>query len=180
VVSVKQTLEQIDEIVKSGKLLMSGDNETMVAIVKAAILNNLTVSIYLTHHQAEEIKAWYWTPERVERSGLNPISPEEISKISGLGVKNIDNFRYSSFECECGHVYGAFDFFQQGINEHGLEAVNAVFASKNFTLFQVNPTFVRICPSCGRALRRLCGGDYDCDKYGGCCCSPAMSRPKPT
>jgi hypothetical protein len=85
----------------------------------------------------------------------------------------IDHFRYSPFRCECGRTYGAFEFFQQGVREHGLEAVNAVFSLENSTFFQVNLSFVPICPDCGRAqdlnMSMNGGGEYDCDEYGGCC-----------
>ena len=177
------TLQRIDEVVKGGKLVVSGDDETMVAIVKAAILNDVSASFYLTQQQAEAVKAWYWTPERIEITGLKPISHEEEERIkTELGVKDIHNFRYAPLRCECGRTYGAFEFFQQGIRQHGLQMVNAVFSLQNSTFFQVNPSFVPICPDCGRALRAMAegggGGWYDCDEYGGCCCCASIAFPQ--
>jgi hypothetical protein len=172
--------ELIDEVVGAGRLVASCDNETMLALVKTAILNDFTASFYLTREQSKQITDWYFTPERVELAGLKEISSEELEKIKALGVEHITNFRYSPTECTCGHVYGALEFFQQGIREHGLEMVNAVFGSKNAVVLQVNPTFVRICPNCGHALRHLCGGTYQCTpRYAACCCSPAMSQQSP-
>jgi hypothetical protein len=184
-------LQRIDQVVEDRKLVVSGDDETMVAIVQAAIVNDVSASFYLTPQQAEAIKVWYWTPERIKITGLKPISYEEEKKIkTELGVRGIDNFRFAPHTCECGHTYGAFEFFQQGVALHGLEAVNAVFSLRNSTLFQVNPRFIPICPECGRALRSMASGPrnaaipdlpqappggiyYDCDKYGGCCCCAA-------
>jgi hypothetical protein len=176
-------LQRIDEVVESGKLVVSGDSQMLVALAKLAILNDLTISFYVSRQQAKEIKEWYWTPERAELVGLLPISREEAAKIKELGVddnEEVDSFRYCPIKCTCGHVYGAFDFFRQAKDEHGLEMINALFALKSATLFQVNPTFVRICPNCARALLQDCGGSYDSEKYGGCCCSPAKSRQKST
>lgn len=172
------TLQRIDDVVKSGKLVISGDDETIVAIVKSAILNDLSASFYLTRQQADAVKAWYWTPERIKTIGLKPISPEEERRIkTELGIKNIHNFRYAPFKCECGRLYGAFDFFQQGVRQHGLQVVNAVFSLQNSTLFQVNPSFVPTCPDCGRAanMRSSGGGWYDCEGYGGCCCCASLA-----
>jgi len=92
------SLHRIDELVKSGKLVVSGDDETMVDIVKAAILNDVSASFYLTREQADAVKAWYWTPERIKLTGLEPISREEEHRIkTELGVKNIHNFRYAPY-----------------------------------------------------------------------------------
>ncbi len=169
-------LQYLDEIVKSGKLVVSGSNETMIGIVKAAILNDASVSFYLTLEQAKEIKEWYWTPERIKMVGLKPISSEEEGRIKKeLGVTGIENFRYAPFTCECGRIYGAFEFFEQGVRQHGLEMVNAVFSLRHSTFFQVNPSFIPVCPGCGVQNNLMRGGGwYDCEGYGGCCCCAAV------
>src|SRR3984957_19360894 len=82
--------------------------------------------------QADAVRAWYWTAERIKSSGIRVISSEEKTKIqSELGIENIGSFRCSRIQCENGHTYGAFEFLQQGIREHGAESVKAVFALKN-------------------------------------------------
>jgi len=173
----RESLGAIDEVVGDGRAVVTGADEEIVTLVKRAIEDDRTVSFYLSQAQARAIREWYWTPERIEQLGLRPISDEEAEKIRAeLGVE-ITNFRYAPMECDCGRTYGAFDFLQQGIRTHGLEAVNAVFSLKNSTFLQVNPTFVSVCPECERELSRneAGGGWYDCDQYGGCCCCASLA-----
>ncbi len=168
----RASLGAIDDIVAEGKAVVSGADEEIVTLVKRAIEDCRSASFYLTRGQAHAIRDWYWTPERIEQTGLRPISTEEAARIrTELGVTGITNFRYAPMQCECGHIYGAFDFLQQGVRTHGLEAVNAVFSLKNSTFLQVNPTFVPVCPNCDHKLMRskLGDGEYDCEEYGGCC-----------
>lgn len=180
-------LQRVDEIVKDRKLVVSGDDETIVAIVQAAIVNDVSASFYLTRQQAEAVKAWYWTPERIKITGLKPISRGEEERIkTELGITDIRDFQFAPLRCECGVTYGAFEFFQQGVALHGLQAINALFSLQNSTLFQVNPTFIPICPECGRALRPtvapFSGGGapsggiyYEGPSYGGCCCCASIA-----
>lgn len=160
---------QIEAVVGSGRAAISADDGTIVAAVQETIRSGRSASFYLSLAQANAVKAWYWTPERIERSGTKPISSEERDRVeSELGVENIASFRSSRFQCsECGHVYGSFEFLQQGIREHGLDTVNSVFALKNTSFLRVNPAFVAICPNCNQMLGD--GFEYDCDGYGGCC-----------
>jgi hypothetical protein len=166
-------LSHVDAVAASGKAVVSADDDTVVALVKKAIESDQSVSFYLTRSQARAIREWYWTPERTRVTGIRPVSPEEDRKIKSELELNVTNFRYAPLECECGHVYGAYDFLAQGIRQHGLEGVKAVFSLTNSTFFQVNPRFVPVCPACERELpmmRQAGGGWYDCEEYGGCCC----------
>jgi hypothetical protein len=172
-------IEEIDTVVASGKAVMNGDDRDIVDIVKEAIKTDKSASFYLTRAQANAIREWYWTPERIQLTGIEPISAEENERIrTELGI-NVTNFRYAPLQCECGHQYGAFDFLEQGVRQHGLTMVNSVFELKNSTFFQVNPSFVPVCPTCNRMIRQG-GGWYDCDGYGGCCCCAAIAFPART
>ncbi|MER7707677.1 hypothetical protein ABTX81_32850 [Kitasatospora sp. NPDC097605] len=170
-------LTEIDNMVATGKLVASADDQAVIDIVKAVIKSSASVSFYLTRAQAEAIKEWLWTPERTRRAGLRLISEEETERIRAeLGVE-VANFRFSPIECDCGHTYDAFDFIQQGIREHGLDAVTSVFSLKNSTLLQVNPKFVPICPADNQnLLARSNGGiTYESPDYGGCsCCAEVL------
>jgi hypothetical protein len=162
-------LTNIEAIVGDGKAVISGDGHNILAVVQATIRSGKSASFYLSRDQANALREWYWTPERVEASGLKMVSSEEKARIeSELGIENIGSFRCSSVECNCGHVYGAFEFLQQGIQQHGLDAVRAVFALKNSSVFRVNPSLVLVCPNC-RQVVDPAGLTYEGDTYGGCC-----------
>jgi hypothetical protein len=164
-------LTHVDEIVGGGKTVISADDSVIVASVQEAIQSGRSVSFYLSLAQANAVKAWYWTAERLEKSEIKPISREERDRIeSELGVMGLQSFRCQQIQCgECDHTYGAFEFLQQGIKEHGLEAVAAIFALKNTSFLRANPRFFPICPNCNQMLRPQSGYEYDCDGYGGCC-----------
>lgn len=163
-----QLLPHIDAAVGSGKAVVSADESNIVDIVKETIKGGRTASFYLTPSQARAVKTWFWTPERVKASRIRVVSDEEKDKIkSELGIE-VNSFRCSRIKCVCGHTYGGFEFLQQGVQQHGLDAVKAVFELKSSTFLQANPTFVAICPECQEILRG--GIEYDCDQYGGCCC----------
>lgn len=171
-------LEHVDAIAAGGKAVISADDDTVVALVKAAIESDQSVSFYLTPSQAAAIRDWYWTPERTRLTGISRISAEEEQRIADELDIHVTNFRYAPMNCPCGHTYGAFDFLAQGVRQHGRNAVSAVFALRNSTFFQVNPRFVPVCPDCGEQLEMMTkdggGGWYDCDQYGGCCCCAIM------
>ncbi|MGW8557977.1 hypothetical protein [Streptomyces tubercidicus] len=163
-------LTSIDAVVGDGRATISADDSVIVDIVKETIRSGRTASFYLPQHQAEAVKAWYWTSERIKSSNIRVVLEEEKARIrSELGVE-VNSFRCSRIECECGQVYGGFEFLQQGVREHGVDAVKAVFEMKNTMLFRANPAFRAICPNCREMLGDL---EYDCDQYGGCCIAPA-------
>jgi hypothetical protein len=165
---MKDLLTHIEAIMGNDKAVVSAEYSNIVAIVKETIRSGSSASFYLSREQADAVRAWYWTAERIKSSGIRVISSEEKTKIeSELGIENIGSFRCSHIQCENGHTYGAFEFLQQGIREHGAESVKAVFALKNSMFLRANPDFVLACPQC----KQLLGGgiEYDCDGYGGCC-----------
>jgi hypothetical protein len=170
-------LAQIESVVAGGMAVMAGEDTVVVAAVKDTINSGRSINFYLSQAQAGAVKSWYWTPERVRNSGLEPISAEEKSKIeSTLGIRNIKYFCFSRVTCECGKVYGAFEFLRQGIREHGVDMVNALFALQGVAVLRVNPVFTPICPSCEQMLRMDDGCiTYEGDTYAGCSyCQPPM------
>jgi hypothetical protein len=164
----KSLLTHIDATVRGGKATISADESTIVDIVKDAMANGRTAAFYLTKSQAEAFKVWYWTPERIESSGIRVVSDQERERIkSELGV-DVGTFRCSRIECVCGHTYGGFEFLQQGVRQHGIDAVKSVFALKEAQLLQVNTTLLAICPNCNEMLGR--GITYEGAEYAGCSC----------
>ena len=97
-----------------------------------------------------------WEAKAANSTTNNPAVAAKIG--SKLGLDNLEGFWFAAVQCECGHTYGAFEFLEQGIRAHGLESVKAVFALKHAKFLQVNPSFVPVCPACGRNLKRDPGG----------------------
>jgi hypothetical protein len=171
----ESVLAHIEAVAGSGKATISADDSTVVAIVRETITSGKSASFYLTPDQSNAVRAWYWTPERVKTSGIRVVSSEEAARIeSELGISNIASFRCNRIQCECGHVYGAYEFLQQGIREHGVDAVRSVFALENSRFHRANPSLVAVCPDCNALLGD--GIEYDCDNYGGCSYEPPRLR----
>jgi hypothetical protein len=170
-------LSHLEAVLNSGKAIISADDDTIVALVKETIDSGRKATFYLSSAQSDAVRSWFFTPERIRTVGMQPVSAEEAARIeTELGIANIGSFRCNRIQCECGQMYGAFEFLQQGIREHGGDLVKAVFALDNFTMLNANRPLVEICPNCDRTLRADDGGiEYDCDDYGGCCYQEAAS-----
>ncbi|MEU3886366.1 hypothetical protein [Streptomyces sp. NPDC029041] len=163
----RASLDSIEKVAGSGKPVIATDDCTLVSIVRDAIISGTSATFYASLPQAKAVKAWYWTAGRVKRTGIKKVSDEEKAKIaSELGIEDIGTFRCNRIQCECGQVYGAFEFLQQGINEHGREAVLSVFALKDAAVMRVNPRDLLVCPNCDELLPERMW--YDNGTYG-CC-----------
>ncbi|WP_159012347.1 hypothetical protein [Streptomyces sp. NRRL F-5123] len=159
-------LAHIEAVVDSGKAVISADDEAVVAIVQETVKSGRTASFYLSRKQARALRDLHWTPERIKASRLEPVSSEEKSRIeSELGVE-IGNFRFASFKCKSGHTFGAFEFLQQGIREHGVGSVKRIFELKNSAFLRVNPHFVVSCSECDQTMEG--GIEYEGATYPGC------------
>jgi hypothetical protein len=164
-------INHLESVVHSGRAIISADDDTVIAIVQEAIASGKTATFYLSSAQSNAVRSWFFTPERIQALEMQPISGDEAARVrSELGIENIRSFRCNRVVCGCGQVYGAFEFLQQGIHEHGGELIRAVFASDNFTMLNSNRPITEVCPNCEQNLRDPYGGiEYDCDDYGGCC-----------
>ncbi|MFE6835633.1 hypothetical protein ACFVFI_12485 [Streptomyces sp. NPDC057705] len=163
----KATLDNVERVAGSGKVVMAADDYNVVSIVRDAIISGKSATFYASLPQAKAVKAWYWTPDRVEQTGIKKVSSEEKAKIaSELGVEDIGSFRCNRIQCECGQVYGAFEFLQQGVKEHGRDTVLSVFALKDAAVMRVNPPDLLVCPNCDELLPERMW--YDNGTYG-CC-----------
>ncbi|MER5777354.1 hypothetical protein ABT144_24275 [Streptomyces sp. NPDC002039] len=161
-------LSAVEAVAATGKAVISADNSTVVGLIKQMIRDGRSATLYVTPDQAEAIRSWYWTPERVKARGLQLVTDDERGKIrSELGLEDIGSFYSNRVTCECGHLYGAFEFLQQGIREHGRETVSRIFSLKNSALLRINPSIVAECPNCSQTLLR--GHEYVSQGYAGCC-----------
>jgi hypothetical protein len=140
----------VEAAVQGGKAVVSADNSIIVAMVQEALRAGRTATFYTSPEQAEAVMGWFWTPRRVKEVGLELVSKEEMAKIEyELGIKNPGTWFSNRVPCEnCGHVYGMFEFLQQGLHEHGRNLIDATLELKNTSVLRINPQLKSVCPQC--------------------------------
>lgn len=152
----------IETLVGQGKSVLSLDGSSTIDWALNAIKEGKTATIYVSKPVLQGILKRYWTPKRIEFAGLKPISADQAAKVKKDFNIDIDGHA-NSLECpRCGHHYSTYEFFQQGIQEHGEDVVRSAFSFKG-GIFQINPNQVPICPSC-RLI--IWGGTYHYLYYG--------------
>jgi hypothetical protein len=162
------SLSAIEAVVGSGKAVISGDDSSIVAAVQEALMHGRSVNFYVSRAQFQAVMRWYWTPRRIEETGIELVTREERERIeSELHVKDTGSLYSNRIQCPCGQVYGAFEFIQQGIREHGREFVGAVLELENTSVIRVNPPTVAVCPSCDTMA--IAGHHYEWGQRYGCC-----------
>ncbi|MGX1757205.1 hypothetical protein ACWIG5_09895 [Streptomyces lydicus] len=162
------SLNAIDAVVGNDHAVISADDGNVVATVQEALCNGRSATFYISSIQAAAVKSWYWTPRRIKERGMEPVSREERYRIeSDLGIRDIGTSYSNRIRCECGSVYGAFEFIQQGIREHGKDAVDAALDLTNAYILRVNPATDPVCASCQERI--LVGHEYDMAARYGCC-----------
>lgn len=140
----------IEALVDAGKAVVTGDNGTILSMMLESLKSGRSATFYVSPAQARALMRLYWTPRRLAEIGMERVSQEERSKIeSELGVKDMGPMFSNRAECPCGGVYGAFEFMEQGIREHGRDWVGAIIELKNAAVIRINPTQDAFCPKCG-------------------------------
>jgi hypothetical protein len=166
-------LGSIETIVAAGKAVVTADNSIIVAMMQEALISGRSVTFYVSPPQGQAVMRLFWTAGRIKERGYEPVSQEERDRMeSELGVKDMGPWFSNRIECPCGGVYGAFEFLQQGIREHGMGWVGAIVELKNTAVVRINPNQTAFCPKCNALLLR--GHDYGMyDTRGtliyGCC-----------
>jgi|HubBroStandDraft_2_1064218.scaffolds.fasta_scaffold11147_2 hypothetical protein len=141
--------KSIDEVVGSGKAVISSEGSIIIRMVQEALDNGRSVTFYIPPSQSRAVRRWYFTPRRVAEIGMHLVSAEEIARItSELKVPDMGWFWSNRVECPNGHIYGAFEFMQEGIREHGRDWLGAVLEFENASIVRVNPGNDAICPIC--------------------------------
>ncbi|MEE1749222.1 hypothetical protein [Streptomyces sp. JV184] len=164
---MENLLTSIDGVVGSGNNVISADGPTVISLVKSATKSGLSATFYLPQSQYDAVIDWYWTPERKRRYGLERVSDQEKGRIeSDLGVSDAEILYSNRIPCpECGHVYGAFEFMQQGIRQHGREIAEVALKMNNACVLRVNPHQIPVCPNCDFVMSAE-AHYYICAKYG--------------
>jgi hypothetical protein len=174
-------LSSIESIVNGGKAVVSADKGSVVAMMLEALVNGRSATFYVPPAQAQAVMRLFWTPGRVKEYGYEPVSMEErIRMETELGVKDMGPWFSNRIQCPCGGVYGAFEFLQQGIRQHGMEWVGAVVALKNTAVLRINPAQEAFCPKCNALL--ILNHNYgmyfdDGTLIYGCCSGGISLRP---
>lgn len=146
-------LTSIEEVVNAGRAVVSGDDSVVVATMLEALISGRSVTFYADPARAQAVMRLYWSPGRIKEIGMEPVSKEERDKIEAeLGIKDMGPMFSNRIECPCGGVYGAFEFMQQGLGEHGKHWVGAVVKLTNVAVLRINPTQDAFCPECRQLL----------------------------
>lgn len=153
----KSSLGSIESVVTGGRTVMMADDSVVVDVVKSVVKSGRTATFYLTPEQFAAVNSWYWTPHRMKSLELEPVPDEEIARISS--VLQIDESVLSAcsaysnrIACPRGHAYGALEFVEQGIAEHGLAATQRVFRLKDAAVIRANAHQEVVCPTCRRRI----------------------------
>ncbi|MEU6038680.1 hypothetical protein ABZ801_25050 [Actinomadura sp. NPDC047616] len=158
-------ISAIVSLVQQGKTVVSGEASLIVDAVLRATEEHRSATFWVAPEVMNEITSRHWTRERVKAFGLEPVSGEEAGRIKRQF--DIDVNGYSNrIECpRCGHIYGMYEFVQQGIEEHGHEFVKGVMSLEGAAVIRVNPVQIPVCPDCRLRIRGEAHA-YMHDAYG--------------
>jgi len=142
----------IQDLVKQGKSVITADDSTTIDMVLNAIAERKTATFYLKPLVFSEIWKRHWTLERASKASLKAIDTAEAARIKSDFKIELDG--WSSVETcpRCQASYGTYQFIQQGIKEHGEDAVRAVFSLEDVGILQVHPRQNTRCQGCGLEL----------------------------
>jgi hypothetical protein len=177
-------LGAMETLVKQGKTVISAEDSAIVQLAMKTFEEGKTATFYLKPIVYTEIMKRYWTPERVKSFGLQPIPTEQVDRIKSDFNIEIDGYANNVNCPRCGNVYSTYEFIQQGIREHGEEAVRAVFSLKEVGIVRVHPVQNSICARCRLPIVMASGGtdysyEYHCragNGYG--CCQKVVAEPQ--
>lgn len=163
---MRTSIGYFDAVVEHGGCVISAEPEVVLSLVRRVSEKGQSATFYMAKNRFDAIMDEIWTDTRKREAGLERVSDDELTRIqSELGVKDV-GFRYSNrIVCEnCESVYGAFEFIQQGLKEHGREAVETALTMANSAVLRVNPSGVAVCQNC--SSRHKVNHHYICNLYG--------------
>jgi hypothetical protein len=143
----------IPPLVDRGKAVVTADESSIIGMMLHALNTGRSATFYVSPEQARAVMRLYWTSPRVKALGMQRVSDEERARIeSELGVKDMGPMFSNRLECACGGVYGAYEFIEQGLQEHGKDWIGAIVALENTAVLRINPTQDAVCPSCRQLM----------------------------
>lgn len=129
--------------------MVSTDDAIVLAMMVETLSQGRSATFFVTPAQGQALMRLYWTPARIKEIGMEAVSREERLRIENeLGIKDMGPFFSNRIQCSCGATYGAFEFMQQGLQEHGNDFVGAVVALKDVAVLRINPVQDVICARC--------------------------------
>jgi hypothetical protein len=146
--SKNDDLRIIENIVQTGRAVVSCEDSAIVDQVLATIQAGRTATFYVKLNVFREIRKRYWALGRGDPTALHPISAEQATRIKSKFNLDIDGFANRVNCPRCDQPYSTYEFIEQGFEEHGEEMIQAVFALKNVGVLQVNPTQTPACRGC--------------------------------
>jgi hypothetical protein len=127
----------IDALVEQGKTVVSAGDSALIELALKALEEGITATFYFKDSIfTEVIRRWYVTSERARVADLHPISAEEAARIKADFKIEFEGFSSRATCPRCRSVYSTYEFIQQGIKEHGEEAVRATFSLKHASVLQ--------------------------------------------
>ena len=124
-------LSSIEAAVNGGATVVSADSSIIIAMMQEALKIGRTATFYVSPAQAQAVMRWYRTPGRIKEWELEPVSRKERARIeSELRLKAPAGFS-NSIRCQCGGVYGTFEFMEQALLQHGRDFLEAILALNN-------------------------------------------------
>jgi hypothetical protein len=146
-------LASIEATVSGGKAVVTADDSVIVAMMMETLARGRSATFYVPPERAEAVMRWYWTPQRIKAVGMELVSEEERARIEKkLGVKDMGPWYSNRLQCGCGGVYGAYEFIEQGLKQHGKDWVGAVVEMKNTAVLRINPAQKAFCPQCSALM----------------------------
>jgi hypothetical protein len=138
----------IETLVHQGRTVVSSEDSAQVAWAIRMITDGTTATLYLKPNVFEAIRRWYWTPERVNLVGLEPISAEQAARVKSDFDIEVDGYA-NRLDCpRCGHPYSTYEFIQQGLEEHGEAFVRSAFSLRQAAILEINPVQNTTCRNC--------------------------------
>lgn len=143
-------LGAIQNLVTQGKAVISAEDSAIIDLAMNALEEGQTATFYLKDVLFTEIiQRRSRTSESAAAVDLEPLSSEEAARIKADFDIQIDGCSSKETCPRCESVYGTYEFIQQGIKEHGQEAVKAVFTLEGVSVLQIHPRQNIICQNCG-------------------------------
>ncbi len=169
-------IRSVEATVDEGRAVITADDSVVVSMMQHAIRQGQSATFYATPAQAQAVMSWFWTPARVKSVGLERVSEEERKRIeTELKVEDMGPWFSNRIECSCGGVFGAYEFIEQGIEQHGRNWVGAILALDNTAVVRINPAQRARCPDCGLILiisHNYAMYDWRGTMIYGCCSGP--------